>query len=105
MMRNDGTPDNKKFLNIVPCGKTYHFINGKLIESNYVRDQFYAENKHNIYFATTWAEAKRNQLYGRLGTIIILIKNITLKTSSEFQIARNIGVNRQKYKEYADSCR
>ena len=68
-VRNDGTPDDKKFLDIVPRGKTYHFINGKLIESNYVSDRFYAENKHNIYFATTWAEAKRNQLYGRLGTV------------------------------------
>ena len=71
-MRNDGTPDNKKFLDIVPCGKTYHFINGKLIESNYVSDRFYVENKHNIYFATTWAKAKRNQLYGRLGTVAYL---------------------------------
>ena len=72
MVRNDGTPDNKKFLDIVPHGKTYHFINGKLIESNYVSDRFYAENKHNIYFATTWAEAKRNQLYGRLCTVAYL---------------------------------
>ena len=71
-MRNDGTPDNKKFLDIIPCGKTYHFINGKLIESNYVSDRFYTENKHNIYFATTWAEAKRNQLYGRLCTVAYL---------------------------------
>ena len=52
-MRNDGTPDNKKFLDIIFCNKIYHFINGKLIESNYVSDQFYTENKHNIYFATT----------------------------------------------------
>ena len=27
VVRNDGTPDNKKFLDIVPRGKTYHFIN------------------------------------------------------------------------------
>src|SRR2546421_12014193 len=72
VVRNDSTPDNKKFLDIVPRGKTYHFINGKLIESNYVSDRFYAENKHNIYFATTWAEAKRNQLYGRLYTVAYL---------------------------------
>ena len=71
-MRNDGTPDDKKFLDIVPRGKTYHFINGKLIESNYVSDRFYVENKYNIYFATSWAEAKRNQLYGRLCTIAYL---------------------------------
>src|SRR5207237_8100014 len=38
-VRNDGTPDDKKFLDIVPRGKTYHFINGKLIESNYVSDR------------------------------------------------------------------
>ena len=69
VVRNDGTPDNKKFLDIVPRGKTYHFINGKLIESNYVSDRFYVDNRHNIYSATTWAEAKRNQLYGRLGTV------------------------------------
>ena len=69
VVRNNGTPDNKKFLDIVPHGKTYHFINGKLIESNYMSGRFYAENKYNIYFATTWAEAKRNQLYGRLGTV------------------------------------
>ena len=43
-VRNDGTPDNMKFLGMVPCGKTYYFINGKLIESNYVNDQFYVEN-------------------------------------------------------------
>ena len=72
VVRNDGTPDDKKFLDIVPRGKTYHFINGKLIESNYVSDRFYAENKHNIYFATTWAEAKRNQLYGRLCNVAYL---------------------------------
>ncbi|GET61028.1 hypothetical protein GLOIN_2v1846829 [Rhizophagus irregularis DAOM 181602=DAOM 197198] len=71
-VRNDGTPDDKKFLDIVPRGKTYHFINGKLIESNYVSNQFYVENRHNIYFATTWAEAKRNQLYGRLCTVVYL---------------------------------
>ena len=52
-MRNDGTPNDKKFLDIVPRDKTYHFINEKLIESNYVSDRFYAKNKHNIYFATT----------------------------------------------------
>jgi len=52
-VRNDGTPDDKKFLDIVPRDKTYHFINEKLIESNYVSDRFYAKNKHNIYFATT----------------------------------------------------
>ena len=69
VVRNDSTPDDKKFLDIVSHSKTYHFIDGKLIESNYVSDRFYAENKHNIYFATTWAEAKRNQLYGRLGTV------------------------------------
>ena len=69
MVKNDGTPDNKKFLDIVPHGKTYHFINGKLIESNYVSDQFYVENRHNIYFATTWAEGKKNQLYRRLCTV------------------------------------
>ena len=46
-VRNDGTPDDKKFL----------------IESNYVNDRFYVENKHNIYFADTWIEAKKNQLY------------------------------------------
>ena len=72
VMRNDGTPDNKKFLDIVPRGKTYHFINGKLIESNYVSDRFYVDNRHNIYSATTWAEAKRNQLYGRLCTVAYL---------------------------------
>jgi len=72
VVRNDGTPDNKKFLDIVPHGKTYHFINGKLIESNYVSDRFYVENRHNIYSATTWAEAKRNQLYGRLCTVAYL---------------------------------
>src|SRR5205814_10307174 len=60
VVRNDGTPDDKNLR-----GKTYHFINGKLIESNYVSDRFYVENKYNIYFATSWAEAKRNQLYGR----------------------------------------
>ena len=43
VVRNDGIPDNKKFLDIVPRGKTYHFINGKLIESNYVSDRFYVE--------------------------------------------------------------
>ena len=32
-------------------------------------DQFYVENRHNIYFATTWAEAKRIQLHGRLCTV------------------------------------
>ncbi len=64
VVRNDDTSDDKKFLDIVPHGKTYHFINEKLIESNYVSDRFYAENKHNIYFATTWVEVKRNQLYG-----------------------------------------
>src|SRR5256885_16100043 len=48
VVRNDGTPDDKKFLDIVPRGKTYHFINGKLIESNYVSDRFYVENKYNI---------------------------------------------------------
>ena len=57
MVRNDDTPDNKKFLDIVSRDKTYHFINGKLIESNYVSNRFYTENKHNIYFATTWAES------------------------------------------------
>ncbi len=56
MIRNDDTPDNKKFLDIVSHDKIYHFINGKLIESNYMSDRFYAENKHNIYFADTWAE-------------------------------------------------
>src|SRR3954451_7492577 len=71
-MRNDNTSDNKKFLDIIFCDKTYHFINGKLIESNYVSDQFYVENRHNIYFATTWAEAKRNQLYRRLCTVAYL---------------------------------
>ena len=64
VVRNDGISNEKKFLGIVPRSRTYHFINGKLIESNYKSDQFYMENKHNIYFATTWAEAKRNQLYG-----------------------------------------
>ena len=68
-MRNDDTPDDKKFLDIVSYGKTYHFINGKLIESNYVSNRFYVENKHNIYFADTWVEAKKNQLYRRLCTI------------------------------------
>ena len=80
-VRNDGTPDDKKFLDIVPHGKTYHFINGKLIESNYVSNRFYVENKHNIfrlvfkynqiyfYFADTWVKAKKNQLYRRLCTI------------------------------------
>ena len=48
VVRNDGTPDNKKFLDIVPRGKTYHFINGKLIESNYVRDRF-AKPFINLY--------------------------------------------------------
>ena len=71
-VRNDDTPDDKKFLDIVPRGKTYHFINGKLIESNYVSDRFYVENRHNIYSATTWAKAKRNQLYGRLCTVAYL---------------------------------
>ena len=71
-VRNDGTPDNKKFLDIVPRGKTYHFINGKLIESNYVSDRFYVDNRHNIYSATTWAKVKRNQLYRRLCTVVYL---------------------------------
>ena len=53
VVRNDGTPDNKKFLDIVPHGKTYHFINGKLTESNYVSYRFYVDNRHNIYSATT----------------------------------------------------
>ena len=35
-------------------------------------DRFYVENRHNIYSATTWAEAKRNQLYGRLCTVAYL---------------------------------
>ena len=51
MVRNNGTPDNKKFLNIVPRDKTYYFINGKLIEFNYLSNWFYVENRHNIYFA------------------------------------------------------
>jgi len=71
-VRNDGTPDDKKFLDIVPRGKTYHFINGKLIESNYVIDQFYVENQHNIYFTLKWVEAMKNQLYGRLCTVAYL---------------------------------
>ena len=52
-----------KFLGMVPRGKTYYFINEKLIESNYVSDRFYVENKHNIYFTDTWVEVKKNQLY------------------------------------------
>jgi hypothetical protein len=63
VMRNNGTPDDKKFLDIVPHGRTYYFINGKLIESNYKIDYFYMENQYNIYFATIWVEVKRNQLY------------------------------------------
>ena len=79
-VRNDGTPDNKKFLDIVPCGKTYYFINEKLIESNYVSDQFYVENKHNIYFATTWTYEKRFQLIYRLATVThILVRKLLYK--------------------------
>jgi len=73
IVRNDGIPDNKKFLDIVLYSKTYYFINKKLIESNYVRDWFYVENRHNIYFAITWTEAKRNQLYKQLDTIAYLV--------------------------------
>ena len=58
-MRNDDISDNIKFLGMIPHGKTYHFINRKLIESNYVINQFYVENQHNIYFTTTWIYEKR----------------------------------------------
>lgn len=52
MVRNDSISDNKKFLDIISYGKTYYFINGKLIKFNYINDWFYAKNKHNMYFAT-----------------------------------------------------
>ena len=48
-MRNNGIPDEKKFLGIVSHGRTYYFINRKLIESNYKSDQFYIENKDNMH--------------------------------------------------------
>ena len=63
-MRNNNIPIKKKFLNIISHIRIYYFINRKLIESNYKSDQFYMENKHNIYFTTIWTEAKRNLLYG-----------------------------------------
>ena len=76
-MRNDDTSDNMKFLGMVPRSKTYYFINGKLIESNYVIDKFYVENQHNIYFATTWTYEKRVQLWGRLAFVThILIRKL-----------------------------
>ena len=79
-VRNDGTPDNMKFLGMVPRGKTYYFINGKLIESNYVADQFYVENRHNIYFNTTWIYEKRVQLWGRLAIVThILVRKLLYK--------------------------
>ncbi len=73
IVRNDSISDNKKFLDIIPCSKTYHFINRKLIEFNYMSNWFYVENKYNIYFATTWVEVKRNQLYRWLNTIIYIV--------------------------------
>ena len=54
-VRNDGTPDNKKFLGIIHHGEGYYFINGKLIPDNCIKDQFYSQNWH-IYNVTTWAE-------------------------------------------------
>ncbi len=72
VIRNNGISNKKKFLDIVPCSRIYYFINRKLIESNYKSDQFYMENKHNIYFTTIWTEAKRNLLYGWLYTIAYL---------------------------------
>jgi hypothetical protein len=77
VVRNDGTPDNMKFLGMVPRGKTYYFINGKLIESNYTIDQFYVENQHNIYFATTWIYEKIAQLWERLAFVThILVRKL-----------------------------
>jgi len=80
VVRNDGTPDNMKFLGMVSRSKTYYFINGKLIESNYVIDQFYVENQHNIYFTTTWIYEKRVQLWGRLAIVThILVRKLLYK--------------------------
>jgi hypothetical protein len=65
---------------MVSRGKTYYFINGKLIESNYVIDQFYVENQHNIYFTTTWIYEKRVQLWGRLAIVThILVRKLLYK--------------------------
>jgi hypothetical protein len=33
VVKNDDTPDNKKFLDIILYGRIYYFVNRKLIES------------------------------------------------------------------------
>jgi len=48
VVKNDVISNKKKFLSIVPHGKTYHFINEKLIESNYMSDQFRGILPYNI---------------------------------------------------------
>ncbi len=49
-MKNNSIFNDKKFLDIISCNKVYHFINKKLIKSNYMSDRFYVKNKYNIYF-------------------------------------------------------
>ncbi|RIA91934.1 hypothetical protein C1645_821398 [Glomus cerebriforme] len=36
VMRSNGTPDKWKYLGIIPRDEGYYYINGELIESNYV---------------------------------------------------------------------
>ena len=62
MVRNDGTPNEKKYLGILPRSRDHYFINGKLIEFNNIADPFYSQNEYNLYSSGVWAREKKYQL-------------------------------------------
>ena len=78
-VRNDGTPDRWKYLDIIPCDEYYYYINGELIKFNQKFDYFNMLYNHTLYSARIWTEEKRNQLVYRLQWITFEYARILLE--------------------------
>ena len=62
MVRNDGTSDKWKYLDIISRDKYYYYINRELIKFNQKFNYFNMLYNHTIYSARTWVKEKQNQL-------------------------------------------
>ena len=84
MVRNDGTPDEKKFLGItprkirVPNNQYVWYLNQKIQAKDV---PIYAQNNpelYNHYLFGTWAEQKKYQLHNRLNVVAYIVAFIEL---------------------------
>ena len=90
MVRNDGTPDEKKFLSITP--RKIRVPNDRYIYYNRMgynyRDRIQAKNipkydqhipaLYDYYDPQSWAEKKRDQLWERLNNVAYIVAFIEL---------------------------